>query len=106
MDENKSRALAHLAEALSRCNDPELMEDFLMSLLTPRELHDVSFRWELVNLIQQGVSQRKIANQLGVSLCKITRGSKELKKEGSPFNRMIHLSAQEWPHVGETLPSS
>ena len=30
----------------------------------------------------------------GLSLCKITRGSKELKKENSPFRRMIELARE------------
>jgi len=35
------------------------------------------------------MSQRNIAKDLGLSLCNITRGSKELKKEDSPFAVMI-----------------
>jgi TrpR family trp operon transcriptional repressor len=35
------------------------------------------------------VSQRKIAERLGMSLCKITRGSRELKKNGSAFKRVL-----------------
>jgi TrpR family trp operon transcriptional repressor len=33
--------------------------------------------------------QRKIAEELGLSLCKITRGSRELKKEGSAFRVLL-----------------
>jgi TrpR family trp operon transcriptional repressor len=33
--------------------------------------------------------QREIAKNLEVSLCKITRGSRELKKPGSAFRRIL-----------------
>ncbi len=42
-------------------------------------------RWALVKELSHGTAQRRIAEDLGLSLCKITRGSRELKKEGSAF---------------------
>jgi TrpR family trp operon transcriptional repressor len=88
-----SRMLApevrELALLLADARDPNLVEDFLISLLTPRELREVSRRWELVKLLDQGVSQRTVSRRLGMSLCKITRGSRELKKRNSAFKRMI-----------------
>jgi TrpR family trp operon transcriptional repressor len=44
-----------------------------------------------VKLLDHGMSQRKISNQLKLSLCKITRGSKELKKKSSVFKYMIDV---------------
>jgi TrpR family trp operon transcriptional repressor len=78
-----------LAGLLAGARDAALVEDFLISLLTPRELRQVSRRWALVKLLDQGVSQRTISRRLGMSLCKITRGSKELKKRNSAFKRMM-----------------
>jgi len=34
---------------------------------------------------------------MGLSLCKITRGSRELKKENSPFRRMIRMYQETAP---------
>jgi TrpR family trp operon transcriptional repressor len=34
-------------------------------------------------MLNDGIPQREISKALGVSLCKITRGSRELKKEDS-----------------------
>ncbi|NLK61659.1 MAG: transcriptional regulator, partial [Treponema sp.] len=42
-----------------------------------------------------GTTQREIAKKMGLSLCKITRGSRELKKEDSPFKKMIDLYLDE-----------
>ena len=87
-------ALREMSAALARTADAELIADFLYSILTPSEQDTIAARWELVKLIDQGVSQRKISDMLGLSLCKITRGSKELKKENSAFARMIHAFRQ------------
>ena len=78
-----------IAQVLSKINDQKLIEDFLLSILTKKELEDLSSRWELVKLLDKGISQRKIAKDLHLSLCKITRGSKELKKENSALKRII-----------------
>lgn len=83
--------LRELSLALAACREPELMGEFLRSLLTPNELQEVSTRWALVRQIDQGISQRQIAKNLGLSLCKITRGSKQLKMENSPFMAMMDL---------------
>ena len=34
---------------------------------------------------------REIANKFAMSLCKITRGSRELNKEDSAFRKMLEL---------------
>lgn len=81
--------LKEIAAVLSVTDDQEQIEAFLKSILTKNEIDEISARWELVKLLDNGMSQRKIADRLGVSLCKITRGSRELKKTHSPFRNMI-----------------
>lgn len=86
VDEN----LKELSRALSRVKDSALIEDFLYCLLTKAEIADIAGRWALVKQLQKKITQREIAKDLGISLCKITRGSKELKKENSAFNRIMN----------------
>lgn len=88
------KALREVANILAKVDDPELIYGFLECLLTPYEISEISSRWNLVKLIDQGISQRKIASELGLSLCKITRGSKELKKKNSPFKKFIDIKKQ------------
>ena len=83
------KTLKELAGALSRIKDKKLIEEFLISILTKNEIKTISSRWELVKLLYQGVSQRQISKKLNLSLCKITRGSKELKKENSVLKKII-----------------
>ena len=84
-----NEALVRFAEAVVLVTDPRELEAFLSELLTPTELHDLVLRWELLELLEQGVSQRKVAAKLGISLCKITRGAKILKRSGSVAARVL-----------------
>ena len=85
MDEN----FKQITEYLAQLQSPEPIQQFLSQLLTPAEVKDLSSRWHLLRLLNKGVTQRKIAKQLHLSLCKITRGSKELKKENSILKQAI-----------------
>jgi TrpR family trp operon transcriptional repressor len=85
--------LCELAEALAKARDAALIEAFLRCLLTPAETADIAARWALVKDLDAKMPQREIAKHLGISLCKITRGSRELKKPNSGFRRMLALSA-------------
>jgi TrpR family trp operon transcriptional repressor len=82
-------ALDQIAGILARIEDRTLIREFLICILTKYEIKEIAGRWELVKLLYEGMSQRRIAEQLGMSLCKITRGSKELKKRGSAFKTVL-----------------
>jgi TrpR family trp operon transcriptional repressor len=84
--------LGDLALTLAKTGDAVLIEDFLRCLLTPAESADIAARWALVKDLDAGLPQREIARNLGISLCKITRGSRELKKPASAFRRMLLLT--------------
>ena len=81
--------IREISEVLAEISDSSLIEGFLVSILTKREVEEVDGRWELVKLLDRGMSQRQVARTLGMSLCKITRGSKELKKDHSALKRVI-----------------
>ena len=73
-------ALNELAAVLADTRESAAMRALLEALLTPRERARLALRWRLVCLLASGVHQRSIARQLGISLCNITRGSRELKR--------------------------
>ncbi len=93
-----STNIAEMAQALSNAA-PTLIEEFLYSLFTASEADEIAKRWALVKQIANGRPQREIAKDLGLSLCKITRGSRELKKESSAFKKMLVLAGVEVPDV-------
>ena len=83
------QALDQIAGILAKIEDRKLIREFLICILTKYEIKEIAGRWELVKLLNEGMSQRRIAEQLGMSLCKITRGSKELKKRDSAFKTVL-----------------
>jgi TrpR family trp operon transcriptional repressor len=91
-DPRVNENIAELAGALSKSADSALIEAFLRHLLTPAEIADIAGRWALVKALEQRIPQREIARDLGVSLCKITRGSRELKSPESAFQRILALA--------------
>jgi TrpR family transcriptional regulator, trp operon repressor len=76
-------AFERFCHALASMDSPSDIRRFLEEVLTENERLDVALRWHLLELLNEGVPQRKIAGQLGISLCKITRGSRILKDDRS-----------------------
>ena len=70
-------------------NDEQLVREFCECIFTPAEIKDLVNRWLLVKEIDKGTTQREIARKFGMSLCKITRGSKELSKPDSAFRKVL-----------------
>ena len=62
---------------------------FFKELLTESELETLSKRWRIMRMLASGSTQREIANELGVSLCKVTRGSKILKDKNSILTKCL-----------------
>ncbi|MBO4731528.1 MAG: transcriptional regulator [Spirochaetaceae bacterium] len=87
--EETKKGIDELCVALSDIQNAGLMKEFLASLLTEAEFADIGNRWLLVREIDKGTTQREIARIFKMSLCKITRGSRELKKENSVFKRVL-----------------
>lgn len=90
-NEKSAPGVNELVEVVSQIDDSALMYDFLECLLTPTELSDVGKRWLLVRELDEGTTQRDIAHMFGMSLCKVTRGARELKKENSAFRRVLEM---------------
>ena len=93
MHRNSLDHLAELTALLHQLPDPGLGERFLRELLTPAEIEGISYRWELLKRLDRGQSQRAIAAELGLSLCKITRGSRVLKQPDSATRTVLDRQA-------------
>lgn len=81
--------LKEISQILAELDDARSIEDFLLSILTDNETKNLASRWEIVKRIDQGISQRKIASDLHLSLCKITRGSRVLKESNSILKKIL-----------------
>lgn len=72
--------LTDLCGVLAGMTSATEIREFLDGLLTAQELEDLPKRLQIVRLLKEGVSQREIAERLGVGIATVTRGSNELKK--------------------------
>ena len=82
-------AITELVEIFTDIRDKETMEKLFQEIFTEKELKDVSLRWELLKELHEGLTQRKIASNHRISLCKITRGSKILKNDNSIIKKIL-----------------
>ena len=82
-------SLEEVAVALSRMESPDEIRRFLSEICTDSECRDIALRWHLMKMLADGVPQRTISKELGLSLCKITRGSKYMKDDTSVFRRFV-----------------
>lgn len=82
-------AVQAIASVFARVGSAAEMRRFFDEILTAAETRDLALRWLLLRKLSTGMSQRKIADELGISLCKITRGSKILKNRKSVTVRML-----------------
>ena len=80
---NEMAGFQGLSDVLCDIRDSDQIQRFLEEILTPAERRDLSLRWQLMKMLKQGIPQRKIAKELHISLCKITRGAKILKQDHS-----------------------
>ncbi|MBO7637870.1 MAG: transcriptional regulator [Treponema sp.] len=90
-NEQNVDAIAEICGLLVKIDDPKLIYDFFGCLFTQAELKDFSNRWHLVKELDAGTTQREIARKYGMSLCNITRGSREMKKADSAFMKVLAM---------------
>ena len=84
-----------LARALASLGDAHAVSQSFDELFTPSELQLIVMRWLLMRKLRAGETQRAIAKELGLSLCKITRGSRILKSGGSVLARLLDAAPEE-----------
>ncbi len=78
-----------LIKIFASTTDVNYMKKLLEEMLTPNELKDLRLRWNLMKDLYKGLPQREIAASYGISLCKITRGSKILKQKDSYCKKLL-----------------
>lgn len=87
--------LQMVADVFASIRTPRQMRRFMEEIMTSAEMCDLVLRWQLLQRLRAGVPQRQIAGELGVSLCKITRGSRILKRPGSVTSSILNVQRSE-----------
>ena len=78
-----------IVEIFTEITDKKTMTRLFGEIFTPAEVQDVALRWRLMKMLHEGIPQREIARRLGISLCKITRGSRILKSQKSVSKNIL-----------------
>ena len=81
--------LKEISEMFSTMETPAKIEKVLNELLTASEINVLSKRWRILKMLDVGVTQRDISKELGVSLCKVTRGAKILKDKNTLVTKFL-----------------
>jgi TrpR family trp operon transcriptional repressor len=69
--------------------DKKLMAEFLTDILTPSEFETLSLRWQIIKKLNRGETHRSIAEDLGLGMNTVTRGSRELRNKNGGFHLML-----------------
>ena len=83
MNRNIIDKIKEISKVLAGEKSETEIANFMVEMLTQAELETLSKRWCILEMLMEGKTQREIAKELKVSLCKVTRGSKILKNRTS-----------------------
>lgn len=75
--------ILEISQKINTLRSEQEIYSFLLEILTNSEVETLSKRWRILKMLKQGKTQREIAQELKVSLCKVTRGAKLLKNRNS-----------------------
>lgn len=76
----KNDRLKNLIDMFLSIKTKAYMKDFILGILTPRELEEISMRLQIIKMLKRGVPQHEIAKKLNVGVATVTRGSKEIQR--------------------------
>ncbi len=78
-----------IIEILSNISDKKTLKIILSWLFTPQELISINERIEILQKLKKWDSQRKISQDLWVSVATVTRGNRVLKYENPEITNYI-----------------
>lgn len=85
----KDQFINELVEVIISLRKKDITLAFLKNILTPAELNEIATRLQIVKLLKKGISQRKVAEKLKVSIGTVSRGARELKYGESGFKQVL-----------------
>ena len=78
--------LSHLAS----CHDSTAIDLLFSALLTEKEQQEIANRIRIFDLLERGVTQREISEQLGVGIATVSRGAKAMQVHDVSALLMTH----------------
>ncbi len=97
--EEGKKALDDILSVAVDIDNKEDMRRLFDDLFTEAEISDFVLRWLLMDDLKRGKSQREIAKNRNISLCKITRGSQMLKKKDGFMRTLLSERYDDHLHL-------
>ncbi len=72
---------------LTLARDEKEVAELLSVLLTPGEYDEIAGRWQILQQLLEGKTQREVSKSLKVAIATVTRGARELKQGGEIFRK-------------------
>ena len=93
-DEWESEDMRELFDAILRLDDRDEASAFFRDLCTLGELRDMSQRWAVVRMLDQGLHYAEISQRTGASTATITRIASWLHHGEGGYRRMVERLRQ------------
>lgn len=75
----RDRVVQEFCRLVAMAKGPQEVRELFAALLTPAELQTVAERWQIVQQLMIGATQRKVRDSLGVGIATVERGARELR---------------------------
>ena len=89
---NKSYEKKLLSTLTKASKSEKLLKDFLGEMLTTKEYSEIIRRFEILSRLIAGEAQRAIADDLGLGIATVTRGSHVLANKNNTFSKLMGKS--------------
>ena len=82
-------SLKLITDTLWRISTIEDLSGVLTDILTPAEITEVADRIRLLKMLQEGKTQRAIAEELAISVTTVSRGNRILQYEDNTISKYL-----------------
>ncbi len=82
-------SLKLITDTLWRISTIEDLSGVLTDILTPAEITEVADRIRLLKMLQEGKTQRTIAEELAISVTTVSRGNRILQYEDNTISKYL-----------------
>jgi len=89
MSKTPPKHYKELCELFTSIESTKEADQLIQDIFTPQEISSLSERWQLIQLLVKGTSQREIAETLNVSISTVTRGSRALQASSGGFQHFL-----------------
>lgn len=93
MEKNYSKNTENLFKAILSLDSLKEAKDFFRDLCTIDELKEMGERWEIVRLLDKGLTYREIADRLEVSTTTISRVASWLNNGTGGYRNVLNKTA-------------